>query len=60
MKTFMRCTMKLTPIAKTEIDMAKYSAQTHVRRTFTSTLNYRNIAIMTDADVDGRRKPTII
>lgn len=52
MKTFMRCTMKLTPIAKTEIDMAKYSAQTHVRRTFTSTMNYRNIAIMTDADVD--------
>ncbi len=58
--TFMRYTMKLTPIAKTDIDMDTYSAQTHVRRVFTGSTNYRNIAIMTDADVDGRRKPTII
>ncbi len=55
----MRYTMKLSKIAKTDIDMAKYSAQTTVRRKFTSTMNYANIAIMVDADVDGRRKPII-
>ncbi|AXF40582.1 DNA topoisomerase II large subunit C-terminal region [Acinetobacter phage KARL-1] len=44
--------MKLTQIAKTDVDMNTYKAQTNVRRTFTSTMNYRNIAIMTDADVD--------
>lgn len=58
-QTFMRYTMKLSKIAKTDIDMAKYSAQTTVRRKFTSTMNYANIAIMVDADVDGRRKPII-
>lgn len=51
--------MKLSKIAKTDIDTAKYSAQTTVRRKFTSTMNYANIAIMVDADVDGRRKPII-
>lgn len=50
--------MKLSKIKASEIDMKKYNSQTNVRRTFTSNLNYRNIAIMTDADLDGRRKPT--
>lgn len=50
--------MKLSKISKDDLDMNAYTAQTTVRRTFTSSLNYRNIAIMTDADVDGRRKPT--
>lgn len=52
MKNFTRYTMKLTQIAKTDVDMNTYKAQTNVRRTFTGTMNYRNIAIMTDADVD--------
>lgn len=51
--------MKLLKIDEASIDMEKYSAQTNVRRTFASNLNYKNIAIMVDADVDGRRKPTI-
>lgn len=52
--------MKLSAIKKSEIDMDTYNAQTNVRRTFTSNMNYNSIAIMTDADPDGRRKPTII
>ncbi|AGE48138.1 DNA topoisomerase II small subunit [Salmonella phage vB_SenM-AKM_NP4] len=45
--------MKFAKVKETEIDMKSYKAQTIVRRTSTSSLNYKNIAIMTDADVDG-------
>ncbi|QJT71793.1 hypothetical protein TH1_111 [Shewanella phage Thanatos-1] len=42
-----------TKVNKSDIDMAKYNAQTNVRRTFNINMSYSNIAIMTDADVDG-------
>lgn len=46
--------MKFSKIDKKDIDMTKYKAQTNVKRTFTScNMMYDNIAIMTDADVDG-------
>lgn len=37
-----------------DIDMSKYKAQTNVRRkAMKSNMSYNNVAIMTDADVDG-------
>lgn len=53
MNNSMRFIMKLTKINASDIDMKQYAAQTMVRRKFTSSTNYNNIAIMTDADVDG-------
>lgn len=35
------------------VDMAKYKAQTMVRRKSTCALNYQNIGILVDADTDG-------
>jgi len=45
--------MKLSQISKTQVDLKKYNAQATVRRSSKSNLSYDNIAIMTDADVDG-------
>ena len=45
--------MKFSKISKTDVDMAKYKAQTLVRRTSTCNMSYSNIAIMSDADIDG-------
>lgn len=46
--------MKFSKIDKNDIDMTKYKAQTIVKRTSTAcNMMYDNIAIMTDADVDG-------
>lgn len=37
-----------------DIDMVKYKSQTNVRRSMShSNMAYDNVAIMTDADVDG-------
>lgn len=54
MKSSMRCIMKFVKIDSSSVDMKKYKLQNNVRRSIkSSSMNYANVAIMTDADHDG-------
>ncbi|AIT74916.1 topoisomerase II large subunit [Enterobacteria phage RB55] len=46
--------MKFVKIDSSSVDMKKYKLQNNVRRSIkSSSMNYANVAIMTDADHDG-------
>ncbi|ASU00644.1 DNA topoisomerase II [Aeromonas phage AS-gz] len=44
--------MSAKAVKITNVDMARYMAQTNTRRGVTSNMKYKNVAIMTDADPD--------
>ena len=47
--------MKFVKIDSSSVDMKKYKLQNNVRRSIkSSSMNYANVAIMTDADHDGQ------
>lgn len=43
----------LKKLSASQVDMKKYKSQNSVRRSSKSVMSYDNVAIMTDADVDG-------